>query len=165
MKVRRQIEIEEMTHEDIVDFLSTALCGNPSIGVEEIRYDGDTENDPDGDRCYEDRLADALLNGGTVVFYDNDSDGEVYGTRGQAIKGDDFDMTVYPTTLEDIKRGIENAFSGNFKCWDPDGSFYKEAKEYVMNCAVDLIDDPCMLDFDEANTLLQIILFNEVVYG
>ncbi len=161
MKIKRQTKIEELSHEDLVNLFSTALYGNPRIGCD---YDKDFYNTipvgkVNGD-CYEDKIADVLLNGGKIYLYDEDADGQVYGNRGEVIEDDN--CVMYPTTLEDVKRGLENAFNGTFNfSFDADNE-----KKYAMECAEDLYDeDSCNLDLTEADVLLQIIMFNEIIYG
>ena len=159
MKIKRQTKIEELSHEDLVDLFSTALGGNPRISCD---YDKDFYNSipvgkVNGD-CYEDKIADVLLNGGKIYLYDEVADGQVYGNRGETIEEEN--CVMYPTDLEDVKRGIENAFNGTFNF------SYDEEKRYAMECAEDLYDeDRCNLDLTEADALLQIIMFNEIIYG
>lgn len=160
MKIERKTRIEKIEHEDLVNLFSSGLYGNPRIGAD---YDKDFYNSipvgkVTGD-CYEDKLADVLLNGGKVYLYDEYAEGDVYGSRGEIIEEDD--TAMYPTTLEDIKTGLENAFNGTFKTSDPEDS----SKKYAAECANDLVEDEAMnLDLNEADTLLQIIMFNEIIY-
>ena len=64
------IKVEELTHDDIVNILSTALYGSPYLVVDNTvkEYEEAT-----GDTI-EDRLADMLLKGQKVVLIDAEED-------------------------------------------------------------------------------------------
>lgn len=86
--------------------------------------------------CREDKWADILLNGGTLVavdFYDKDEDGE-YGR-------------CYPITLANILNGLTKA--------------QKECPYNFANVAK--FDGSA--DYFDANNVMQCIIFGEVIYG
>lgn len=76
--MKTSFEIQELTHTELSDFLSTALCGSFWAGVD---YD---ESDKEGveiqseyDKpCYEDILASILLGGKTITIIDEEEEKE-----------------------------------------------------------------------------------------
>lgn len=166
MKVKRQVKIESMNHEDLVDFLSTALTGSTIFGVD---YDSDWyDNLPDAKKegdCIEDALADILLNGGKIKIIDLYADGEKYGnlsfsyvdrnTFEDVIPLDGYEdgyPIAYDVTLEDVIEGIECACNSD--------------QEYIRDAANDLIDDEGMqFDLADGEVVLQMVVFGEVIYG
>ena len=161
MKVQYNTKITEITHDDIVNLLSTAFCGSTSMSFE---YDKDffgslKVNQTTGD-CYEDHAADVLLNGGKIYVFDEYAEGTAHGKDGEVL---DDGTVMYSLTLEDIRKGLENAFNGNVKTGGFDD---EESLAWIRDCAEELSTEECM-DFDirMADALMQVILFGEVIYG
>lgn len=145
--------ITEITHEDIVNLLSTGIIyGSHFFGVDYSVEDYRKIPNPDEYDCIEDKCAKLLLNGKSIVIYDmyaedeEDFHGKLYHSW------DSYNKTMdYTVTLSDIKKGIEKAIDNGG--WDAE-------------CAFDLInDDSCNLDLNEAENLLQIITFGKAIYG
>lgn len=160
MKLKYNTQITEITHDDLVNLFSTSLFGSNYLSAE---YDKDFYNSLDpslkkGD-CFEDKLADTLLNGGKVYFFDSYSEGEVYASNGEVIENDyGEEYAMYSVTLTDIIKGLEKCTNGTYKTNDD--------VQYVKSCFDSLIDeDSCDFDYDMADALIQVILFNEIIYG
>lgn len=155
--IMKQInEIVEVSKDDLVNLLSTALYGSSylSADYDKIFYYSIPDDKKSGD-CFEEKCADVLLNGGEIYIYDGQSEGEVYSDKGIALNDR---CTQYTITLDDIINGLQRSVNGTYNvCND---------QKYVHDC-VFALDDDFDFDFDltDADTLMQIILFNEVIYG
>lgn len=166
MKIKRNIKIEEITHDELVDLFSTALCGSNKFGAD---YDTDWhKNLPDAKKqgdCFEDALADVLLNGGSIRIVDLLAEGEKYGNLSfEYVEPYTFDVldpsedekddccVAYSVDLDAVIDGLESA------CGSKD--------EWIREAADRFIDDERFdFDLDDGETLLQIITFGEVIYG
>lgn len=147
MKIKTTIT--GITHEDLVDFLSTATYGSNWFAVKRPKgsYKG-TALEEEG-LCLEDTWAKILLNGGKLFFCDYYAEDEedFYGNLPHIWKGD---YMRYEVTLEDVKKGLEKAINN--------GGWHAK---YVMN----LMNNDGELDITQAEALVQIIVFGEEVYG
>ena len=142
--------ITEITHDDLVNLLSTATYGSSYFYVMKKKKDYYGTELEDENDCREDALAKILLAGKPVYVLDFYSEGVAYGNLPHEWDEKRGAMK-YTVTLEDIKNGILKALANG--CLDSD-------------CAYDLInDDACDLDLTEAENLLQIITFGEAIYG
>lgn len=150
MKIKTKIT--DITHDDLVNLLSTAGYGSCWLG---LNYDmQDLWSVPNFEKyeCIEDKMAAILLNGREVILYDMyaEDSSDCYGKLPH--KWDKENGTMdYEVTLKDIVKGIEKALDNGG--WDAE-------------CAMHLIDeDSRELDLTEAENLVQIILFGEALYG
>lgn len=156
--------ITELTQNDLVNLLSTATYG--SIWLESwTPADIREELDIEPGACVEDIQATALLAGKAIMVTDHQAEGEFYGDVCVAEKDTDEDdcSVSYRVTLDRIKEGIAAAFDGTFKgCTSatPDNDELEAAHEAAQSF---LLDDG---DFDNtrAEILMQIIMFNEIIY-
>lgn len=152
--MKTKITVTELSHEDLVDILSTALYGCDYLRTDYDRKEWASipeENRP-GD-CFEDHLADMLLNGKTIEITDLESDGELYKVRGVPCKvvkemsdynpNETYEVSVYTLNLKAILRA----------CSTPRG--YKLLTETLSGEG----------DYFTANNLLQIALFGTEIYG
>lgn len=107
MKVK--ILVTELSHEELSDLLSTSLYGSSWF---EARYDKEVYkslNNKNGD-CFEDKLADMLLNGHKITIVDTMAEGESYSNKFVRLDGD---CAEYEIGINDIlksassKRGYE----------------------------------------------------------
>lgn len=140
--MQTKLTITELTHEDLVNFLSDALCqGFFGAQYKQKDYNAIPKNKRHGD-CFEDKLADILLNKGSIFISDLLADGEKHGNLPS--KTDcDCGVVSYSVTLDDIIKGFS----------------LDEAKEYVLQM---------QNEKDDAWTgynLVQCVLFGEIVYG
>jgi len=152
MKIR--ITVTELSHEDLVNILSTALYGCDYLQVDYDRefWKSIPEDKKSGD-SYEDHLADILLNGGAIELTDIESDGELYKTRGVPSRVEKeispynpnelYEVGVYTLRLKAILKA----------CSSERG--YKLLTETLSGEG----------DYFTANNLLQIAMFGEEIYG
>ena len=159
--MKNNVEIIDITHEDLVNLFSTALYGSSYLSAE---YDKDFYNSIPKDKkegdCFEDHIADVLLNGGEIYIYDAYSEGEVYNKNGELIKEEysDEEYAQYTLTLTDIIEGLQRAANGTYKT--------NNDTKYILHCFNEFAEDDCYdLDLTDADALMQIITFNELIYG
>lgn len=144
--MKTRITVTELSHEDLVDILSTALYGCDYLVVE---YDRDIwrkiPKDKRKDDCYEDHLADMLLNGHYIAITDCYAEGEVYKKRKHPMPAsiDEDGAVTYCLALQDLL----------WACSSPQG--YKLVTEVLSGEG----------GYFTANNLLQIALFGEIIYG
>ena len=151
-----KVQVTELTHDELVDILSTAL-----YGCDYLTADYDTkawkeipQSKKHGD-CFEDHLADVLLNDGIIFITDNEADGVLYETSDvpchlekpawweQGNDDDSYEVGVYEVSLKAILRA----------CSSPKGT---ELLMEVLNGQG---------DYFTANNLLQLAMFGQVIYG
>lgn len=161
MKLKNNVEIIDITHEDLVNLFSTALYGSSYLSAE---YDKDFYNSIPKDKkegdCFEDHIADVLLNGGEIYIYDAYSEGEVYSKNGELIKEeyDGEEYAQYTLTLTDIIEGLQRAANGTYKT--------NNDTKFIRQCFNEFAEDDCYdLDLTDADALMQVITFNELIYG
>ncbi len=134
-----EVKLKSLAHEELSDILTTAFYGNTEMTM---NYDGT----PSIDRlCFEDRAAQVLLDGGTILVTDLESYGDsledAYGTLPKYIDEDEY--ITYKVTLKDI---LERASTPE---------------------CLRMIQDILFGDGDmyTAWNLMQVIVFGEVIYG
>lgn len=143
--------ITEVSHDDLVNFFSTALYGSEIFsGV----YDSPTYHSlPNcaNDDCFEDKLAKMLLAGKTIEiedWYAEDKD-EFYGKLPHTFI--DGKCMLYTVGLQDVINGFQKAMDDN---------------SYSAACMRNLIDEESYdLDQPQAETIMQYVLFGEQIYG
>lgn len=152
--MKTKITVTELSHEDLVDILSIALYGCDYLRTDYDRkvWESIPEENKSGD-CFEDHLADMLLNGKTIEITDIESDGELYKVRGVPCKvvkemnnynpNETYGVSVYTLNLKAILRA----------CSSPRG--YELVTKVLSGEG----------DYFTANNLLQITLFGEEIYG
>lgn len=142
-----EIKVTSFNHEDLVNILSTALygCDYLSADYEQTDYEFVPEDQREGD-CYEDKMADILLNGSPIYVTDYYAEGESMGKLPFRLDADDpaDGPVTYQVYIKDFYKGAST----------------KEGMGYATEL---LIKEEG--DYYTANNLLQIILFGEVVYG
>ena len=154
--MKAKVTVTELTHDELVDILSTAL-----YDCDYLTADYDTKawkeipQDKKHGNCFEDHLADVLLNDGIIFITDNEANGELYKTPGVPChlekpawweQGQDDDscvVGVYEVNLKAILKA----------CSTPRG--YKLLTETLNGEG----------DYFTANNLLQIAMFGEEIYG
>lgn len=148
------IKVTELNHANLVDILSTALYGCDWLAVDyDLEFFKNIPNDKKSGHCFEDHLADVLLNGGIIKLTDLESDGELYKTRGVPCKvkkefspynpNEFFEVGVYSLALKAILKA----------CSTERG--YKLLTETISGEG----------DYFTANNLLQIAMFGKEIYG
>ena len=147
--------ITELTQEDLVNLLCTATYGSNWLSCYAPDRDF-VENLPD--TCREDIWAKVLLAGKSIICTDYYAEGESYGNLPCGI--DEEDNANYTLTLQDVINGLQKCMDGTFK----DAEKYSD-KGFVARCFSDLANDGDNWDYTEADSLMQIILFGELIYG
>lgn len=152
--------IMRISHEDIVNFLSTATYGSWTFS---FKYDKKAYNNKcnftESD-CAEDVAAKILLAGGSIIIYDHyaESEDEFYGALEHNWCGED--GMAYTLDLDALCKGLEKAADGAFNV------HYDSERGYALRCFKDFADEESYnLDLPEAEALMNIVLFNELVYG
>lgn len=155
------ITIKSISEENLVDLFSTAFYGSTYLSAD---YEESVEYNEDA--CYEEILAKVLLHGGKIYVTDHYAEGSAYGELPHAPSEDDEDNIVYQLTLEDILRGLERAANGTFNAReDIGGDFADNNIAFARRSFSDFAYDGDGCDAITADCLMQVILFNEVVYG
>lgn len=150
--MEKAILITGITQEELSNFLCTAVYGSNIFGIVYKKKDYYGTELEDDDDCREDKWAKLLLSGKPVYvldYYAEDED-EFYGNLPH--KWDEGREAMwYALTLHDILLGMQNAFN----------------KSEWMAKTVLAIGDEENGDYDlnEAEGLLQMIVFGEVIYG
>jgi hypothetical protein len=90
------------------------------------------------------------------------AEGEVYGSLPHGI--DEEENVTYLVTYDDIKRGLERASDGTFNAGDDE---WTERTKRSARVSFDsfMDEDACDFDLVRADILMQIILFDEIIYG
>ena len=142
--------IESLEHDELVNLFSTATYGSQWLTIKKKKSDYYGTELEDEDDCREDIWAKILLSGKPVFAYDYYAEDEedFFGSLPHVFKNGGMRYTL---TLDDIKNGLQKCLDGN------DG--------YLKRCALDLATEASSFDLEEAEALMQFILFGEVVYG
>lgn len=147
MKV--EVTIKEITKDDLVNLFSIGLTGSSFLGCDYDKRLYKSLPDASEDDCIEDKLAKLLLAGHSIELWDLEADSEDhYGTLESRYR-EAYQCMAYKVTLEDIKKGLQNAATND------------DTADYFMQLAV---DDAYDLDLTGGESLLQFIMFNEVIY-
>lgn len=151
--------ITDITKEELVNLLCTATYGSCywSVDIPDGSYYG-TELEDKGD-CIEDKWAKVLLAGKPIFIYDGYAEEISYGNLPH--EWDEYEEAMrYTVTLEDIRNGLQNCADGTFK------TNGKSDASYIKACFTDFIEyNSVTMDLTEAEALLQVIVFNELIYG
>lgn len=138
--------VTDVTQEDLVNLLSTAHYGSDWLSI-----DYKAGNNTNHKGCFEENLANILLEGKKISFIDfnAEDEGNFYGNLPHKWNESEGGM-YYDVTLEDIKTGIGKAFDN--------GGFENQ-------CANNLAHEPENLDLYDAEALMQMCVFGELIYG
>lgn len=130
------VKILKLTLEELSDIISTAFYGNNYMAVD---YQGNPSTFHD---CFEDNVAQVLLDGGTILVTDQAQlEGDTYGDLPKYVDNDGY--ITYKVTLEDILKG-----ASNLECLEMIQSIFKG-------------DGDMYTGWD----LFQRIVFGEIIYG
>jgi hypothetical protein len=163
--MKTKTTITEITHGDLVNLFSTALYGSSYLSADYTIEDRKSVDVSDGD-CYEDIIAKILLSGKSVEVTDYYAEGCSYGSLPYKFqdKDDDDSSVIYFVNLESIKRGLEKAADGTFNAGD--NEWTEQSKKSARVSFDSFMDeDACDFDLVRADILMQIILFDEIIYG
>ena len=130
------VKILKLTLEELSDIISTAFYGNNYMAVD---YQGNPSTFHD---CFEDNVAQVLLDGGTILVTDQAQlEGDTYGDLPKYVDNDGY--ITYKVTLEDILKGASNL----------------ECLEMIQSISKG--DGDMYTGWD----LFQRIVFGEIIYG
>lgn len=151
--MKTKTQITDITHDDIVNLFSTSTFGSEWLSIGSPLGSKGGLNITEED-CIEDVWAKVILAGKKLFFYDYyaEDENDYYGKLNHRFSknGDGVERMCYEFSLKDIEKGIA-------KCLDKGG--------WEAECAYDLINKPENLDLPEAEAIMQVIVFGEVVYG
>lgn len=155
--MKTKTTITELSHDDLLNLFSTALYGSSYLSAS---YEEEVEHNGRGH--FEDILANILLHDGEILITDHYAEGCVYGDLPHEI--DEDDNVTYFITYDKIKRGLERAADGTFNASDDE---WNEQTKRNARVSFDSFMDEDRYDFDlvRADILMQIILFDEIIYG
>lgn len=156
--MKTKTTITELTHDDLVELFSTALTGSSYLGAD---YEESIEHDEKD--CFEDILANILLHGGCIKVNDYYSEGDVYGELPHELDEEN-ECTTYFVTYDDIKRGLERAADGTFNAGN-DKWTEQTKRSARVSFGSFMNEEACDFDLVRADILMQIILFDEIIYG
>lgn len=163
--MKTKITITELSHNDLVDLFSTALYGSSYLSADYTIEDRKSVDVSDDD-CYEDIIAKSLLSGKSIEVTDNYAEGCSYGSLPYRFqdKDDDDSSVIYRVTLDNIIRGLEKASDGTFNAGNDEWTERtKKSARVSFDSFMD--EDRCDFDLVRADILMQIILFDEIIYG
>lgn len=163
--MKTKTTITELSHNDLVDLFSTALYGSSYLSADYTIEDRKSVYVPDY-ACHEDIIAKILLSGKSVEVTDDYAEGCSYGSLPYKFndKDDDDSSVIYFVNLESIKRGLERAADGTFNAGDDEWTEQtKRSAKVSFDSFMD--EDRCDFDLVRADILMQIILFDEIIYG
>ena len=148
MKV--EVTIKEITKDDLVNLFSTGLTGSSFLGCDYDKKTYQSLPDASEDDCIEDKLAKLLLAGHSIELWDLEADSEDHYGNLDSRYREAYQCMAYKVTLEDIKKGLQAAATN------------EDTADYFMQLAT---DDAYDLDLTGGESLLQFIMFGEVIYG
>lgn len=154
--MKTKTTITELSHEDLVNLLSTATFGSDWLSCSVASLTHELRAKP-GD-CREDVWARALLAGDPIYLTDHQAEGCTYGDRG-SLTNDEDESAVYRVGLSDVIAGLQFAMDGDFEPGDED------ERELAARAAIHLADNSSQFDNAEAEILCQIIMFGSIIYG
>lgn len=147
--------ITELTKDDLVNLLCTATYGSNWLAISAPSRAGVVVEESD---CREDIWAKALLAGNLIECTDYYAEGDAYGTLPH--KTDEEGNVTYFVNLQDIIDGLQKCADGTFLDADNDN-----ADRYLLTCLNTFKEDDGGIDQPQAEALMQIVLFNELIYG
>lgn len=106
------VQVTGVTHEELVNLFSTAFYGNGYMRADYDKHELDQipEDKREGD-CYEDFLADMILNGKSIQITDYLAEGEVYDHLPSHPAEYNEEFIIYDVTLDDILKGLSSEVS------------------------------------------------------
>lgn len=146
--MKAEVTIKEITKDDLVNLFSIGITGSNFLGCDYDKKTYQSLPDASEDDCIEDKLAKLLLAGHSIELLDMESE-DHYGTL-ESHYCAEYGYMAYKVTLEDIKKGLQAA----------------AVNEDTADYFIDFIkEDAYNLDLIGGEALLQVIMFNEVIYG
>lgn len=153
--MKTKTTITELSHEDLVNLLSTATYGSSWLTVSVPKPTRDFFIS-ESDDCREDVWARALLEGFPIYLTDHQAEGCTYGDRGSV---NEDSSAVYRITLKDVIAGLQSALDGDFAADD------EVEVELAARRVLRLRDEAFDFDASDAEILAQIIMFGSIIYA
>ena len=148
--------ITELTQDDLVNLLCTATYGSNWLDCYAPDREGVEITESD---CMEDVWAKCLLAGKKIKCLDYYAEGVTYGNLVCGIEDkEDNETAYYWAGLQDIINGLQKCADGTF-------TESEEHGEWISECFRELQNGGYNLDQPRAESLMQIILFGELIYG
>jgi hypothetical protein len=152
--MRINATISDITHDDLVELLSTALYGSQWIGVncDTEEYDDEFDNEEHEDRnSIEDVLARILLNGKTIEICDMFAvdENDTHQSKLEHYYNNIMQWMHYKVSLNDIRKGLTKMMKDKSAC---------KHVIALMNC------DDGGFDQNMADAIMQYVLFGREVY-
>ena len=151
--MRTTTTIEGVSLENLVDLFTTATYGSSWLDIFAPVRTGLHIEETD---CREDVWAKALLAGHPIECTDYYAEGDVYGYLPHTI-GDNDEVT-YKVTMQDVLDGLQKCADGTFKGNKSDHDWLKDCFNHFRAGEGDM-------DLPEAEAIMQVIMFNELIYG
>ena len=136
-----EIKVTAMTHDELVDLLSTSLYDSTWFAASYDKNIYESLESKTGE-CFEDKLADMLLSGHKITITDVEADGEKYSDKCVRFEGR-YDDAVYEVGLDDFLE-VASTQTG-----------YRLLQEVLSGEG----------DYYTADSFLQRVVFGEEIYG
>lgn len=159
--MKTKIEVKEVEREDLVNLFSGLSSDDYfRVNLDDFFFKARQKNVtfPKDCKCIEDKVAYYLELGGKILITDycSEEDDEPYTDKGMKVNG----IINYAVDLEDIRNGIQDALNGEFKHNDDENNV-----DWARESAYNLAYAPENFDADNVTALIQVILFNEIIYA
>ena len=151
--MKTEIKVTELSHENLVDLLSTALYDSNWFRASYDRDIYESLENKQGE-CFEDKLADMLLAGKKITITDFEADGESYSKKFVRFEGK-YQDAVYEVDIKDFLK-VASTKTGYKLLREVIGYNKEDGDEY---------DEPGDGDNYKADAFLQRVVFGEEVYG
>lgn len=153
--------ITELTQEDLVNLLCTATYESNWLSCYAPYREGVEITESD---CGEDVWAKCLLAGQKIQCFDSYAEGDTYGELKWGVS--DNGEIFYWVSLQDIIDGLQKCADGTFIHTNYDESDNGDnEKSWIAECFQHFKEDTGEMDNPEAEALMQIVLFGELIYG
>lgn len=159
MEGRRTIKIEVnvvIEQEDIANLLTTAFYGGITYWCPKFTTIDMKESK---DKCYEEKIAEHLFNGGKVTFYeDEDESGIEEEFIAHTVGLDEFLKGIHQYLVESGRDSLYEETRSK-KAINERGVVYTAGTETITKI------DWGNIDANEADSMIQYICFGEIIYG
>lgn len=153
--MKTKVIISDLTHEDLVELLSTSLYGSQWLGCDyRVGDNMETVKFEEGDTCFEDKAARCLLQGKYIEIFDRyaEDESEDYDSPLEHYWDKEEECMVYKVTLKDIKYGMERML--------------EQEKGWGLECATNFVkNEYWSFDLTQAECIIQHILWGKEIYG
>ena len=153
--MKTKMIISDLSHEDLVELLSTALYGSNWLGCDyRVGDNMETVKFEDTDTCFEDRTARCLLQGKYIDVYDHyaEDESEDHDSQLEHYWDDDEQCMVYKVSLKDIEDGLSKML--------------EDGHGWTLECVTRFVRyEDGWFDQSHAEAIMQCVLWGEEIYG